>query len=550
MAQSSKPYQDWDVSVLIAFLTTFLTIVVLSTRLITGNGSIESAGLEKGSRPPMLPYWFPFIGHLSNFLYDPEALLNQARNVFPSGIFALKLGKYRHNVVYSPGLIQNLLSQLKSNKDTQDMRSTVMINVFGMDSKYAGTYFQIKPNLARAISPHLEFTSGTNERFDDLLKRLQGNLPDLVTFNPSMVDQEPWERLGFVTPSEDGNEAEASLLPLTQIFLTQMTLDTLFTPSILSDSDRMDFAPLLLALTQSHALLLTGLPRTLPHPSLPTAHLTRKRLLNHIDALHDILTDEEIQGPLLADRQVILEKNEIPPQVQDADLLSLIWGVTNPLLLAFWMLVHIISDQTLHVHILNEITPYVQAIQEAPVLGFTVPPRVNIEVASLISNCGLLKAAYIETVRLYSRGLVTLKSAADFSIEESTSKVFGKKEKWGIKKGEYVSVPFWLANTDPATFTRPEEWDADRHLDTDEEGNDIGLQGNVLDNCGSFGLPAAKEMCERTCLAFVAGVLVLYEFEPKDKTGWKIPKAEFAAGVALPKGDFRVKIKRSELRAK
>lgn len=70
-------FSSWEV--LTALITTAITIIILTTRLITGNGSIQSAGAEKGSRPPMLAYWVPFVGHLPNFLYDPELLLQQAR---------------------------------------------------------------------------------------------------------------------------------------------------------------------------------------------------------------------------------------------------------------------------------------------------------------------------------------------------------------------------------------------------------------------------------------------------------------------------------------
>jgi hypothetical protein len=54
-------------------------------------------------------------------------------------------------------------------------------------------------------------------------------------------------------------------------------------------------------------------------------------------------------------------------------------------------------------------------------------------------------------------------------------------------------------------------------------------------------------MLERTCLAFVAGTVAIWDFEPVDPKGWKIPEAKFAAGVALPKGDIRTRIRRREL---
>jgi len=53
-------------------------------------------------------------------------------------------------------------------------------------------------------------------------------------------------------------------------------------------------------------------------------------------------------------------------------------------------------------------------------------------------------------------------------------------------------------------------------------------------------------MAEKSCLAFVAGTISIWDFEPVDRKGWKIPQADFAAGVALPKGDIRTRIRRRE----
>jgi hypothetical protein len=57
-------------------------------------------------------------------------------------------------------------------------------------------------------------------------------------------------------------------------------------------------------------------------------------------------------------------------------------------------------------------------------------------------------------------------------------------------------------------------------------------------------------MVEKICLTFVAGTIALWEFEPADPNGWEIPQADFGAGVALPKGDIRTRIRRRELPAK
>jgi hypothetical protein len=48
--------------------------------------------------------------------------------------------------------------------------------------------------------------------------------------------------------------------------------------------------------------------------------------------------------------------------------------------------------------------------------------------------------------------------------------------------------------------------------------------------------------------AFIAGLLRLYDVEPADPVGWKkgwvVPGEVFAPGVALPKTDVRVRLRR------
>lgn len=52
---------------------------------------------------------------------------------------------------------------------------------------------------------------------------------------------------------------------------------------------------------------------------------------------------------------------------------------------------------------------------------------------------------------------------------------------------------------------------------------------------------------EKECLAFVAGFLALWEVEPVDKAGWKIPKHGKATAVAAPKSDVKIRLRRRVL---
>jgi hypothetical protein len=229
---------------------------------------------------------------------------------------------------------------------------------------------------------------------------------------------------------------------------------------------------------------MTGLSRTTPHPSLPAAHRVQRSLLDHLDAISaDVLGDSDMSGPMLAARQAILDKHQVGTRIRSADLLALMWNVNSPHILAFWLLLHLLSDETLLSHIQRETGKYVKVVQEAPVMGFAVPPRVTIDAEGLLTNCPLLKSAFIETVRLYSRGLLARKATDSFVVEARIDKAFKKGDRWAIRKGEFIDVPFWIANTDPASFSNPEDWDADRHLETKDSGEDVANWGSVFANC-------------------------------------------------------------------
>jgi hypothetical protein len=144
-------------------------------------------------------------------LENKGSVLIWNRDAFPVGIFTLKLGGYRHNVIFSPMLIKDVLSDAKT-KSTEDRTLAVMRNVFGLDSRDEDLYRKLEPELKAAVLPHIQVKKNQRGSSVEIVRHLQANLPDMITFNPSLVDQEPWERLSLITVSEDNNLAEASLL--------------------------------------------------------------------------------------------------------------------------------------------------------------------------------------------------------------------------------------------------------------------------------------------------------------------------------------------------
>lgn len=145
-------------------------------------------------------------------MYRQSHRLTVERDAFTAGIYTLVLGRERHTVVYSPVLIQKLADEYAvKTSSTQSIRR-IARNVFGVPKNEASFYEGITTELELAINPCLKVSEMSQPEVDDIMRHLQANLPDLVTFNQSVVDEEPWERVSAVRLAEDGESADVSLL--------------------------------------------------------------------------------------------------------------------------------------------------------------------------------------------------------------------------------------------------------------------------------------------------------------------------------------------------
>lgn len=244
-----------------------------------------------------------------------------------------------------------------------------------------------------------------------------------------------------------------------------MTTDTILTESILSDSDHHLVAPLLMAFIQSYALLETGMSRLIPHPTLPGAHITRQSLFKHLDAILDVVEDEDMQGPLLAGRQKVFTEHDAPANIRTSDLLRFLYQLNMPHVLTFWTLVHIISNKLLVEQIRQETSKFIKVTQESRVMGFSVPPRMSIDAVGLMSGkCPILESCLLEASRVYSRRTTTVTVTSDFDLEGDAGGMFKTKEEWKIRKGDWIDMPYWLGNNGPANWGELEKWNHERYL--------------------------------------------------------------------------------------
>ena len=409
---------------------------------------------------------------------------NCTRKAFDTGISTLQLGSEQHHIVSSNKLIRDLQKSQQPHLSDVETKKRIWRNVFGVPKSQLGLYHELVSAIQIPVSFHLEAALDIKKEIgasQHILRPLQGNVPDLVSFNPSLIDQEPWEKVSNVKVSEDKQLAEVSLLPLVFLFLTHMTTNTFISDSLLSDQDHQETGPLLLAFVQSYSLLMSGLPRWVPHPTLPSAHITRRKLLGHLDALLDITEDAELQNDLLEARSRMLSDHKAPRPIRTIELLRLLHGLSAPHVLAFWTLLHILSDATLLEQIRKEAKHVVKIEQEKPVMGFTVPPRLDVDANALLGKkIPLLKNCWLESVRLYSRGQESWTAVEDLELDGDEGGVFKTADKWRISKGDWIDASFWHANTDAGSWDEPEKWDPRRYDISDDGG--ISTEAKIFQN--------------------------------------------------------------------
>ena len=215
--------------------------------------------------------------------------------------------------------------------------------------------------------------------------------------------------------------------------------------------------------------------------------------------------------------------------------------------LCFWMILRILATPGLVDRIRAEIEPHVQASQPDNVLGLAEPPRLKISLAGLRGGCPLLKSCYFEALRLDSAPWSIKHIVKDFTITEDEKDGPGGTRSFSLKAGEYLDIPFGVHQSDPRYFPSPELFKADRFLVQGPDGKVEADIGTLRPYGGGLAMCKGKLFAEGEVLAYVAGVIALWDFEPMGADGWQIPGHIRATGVTLPKTDIRVRIRRRKL---
>ncbi|KAJ5775990.1 uncharacterized protein N7511_001001 [Penicillium nucicola] len=478
-------------------------------------------------------------------------------------VFGIYLRGEKHNAVISPSMMKTVFSA--EDASSAHVLDQALQNVFGdrtLTRKLNLTQDKgIKDNASSIIHSKAFVTEASSA----ITRLVESHIPNLVSFCRSLVDQNPWERGSSqveLPNEEDQSFCEANLFALISNFVGHIT-----TTFLMGDAFVEAFPGLsedLGTLDSSYVTLFIGTPRYIPHPSASAGHAARDRLRHIMSIFHRALAawddgidagielrDLDNVSELVKDRMRTFRKLELSSGASAAGHLSLYYElIEHTSKIAFWAITHLFSDAPLLEQVRKEISPYVIASRpsrQETGFPFDEPPRLSLDIEKVLESCPLFRACYYETLRLHSAGITSKKLASDITLSESADEAaYGLTEprSYTIRKGEKVILPHGAYHHDPRYFSNPDQFDPLRYLVTDPT---TGKQWADPDILAPFagGLYGSTNggFIERTILIFTAGVVAMWEIEPKNGKILTVPGHKTSWGAFRPSKELRVNMR-------
>lgn len=212
------------------------------------------------------------------------------------------------------------------------------------------------------------------------------------------------------------------------------------------------------------------------------------------------------------------------------------------------MLLHIWATPGLAKQVRDEIKTYANATQPPRDFGIPEPPRLKIDIGGLVKSCPLLKACFYECVRLYSTPSSVRRVSKDMLVHGQGDDGV-EPPKFSLDAGSIVATPLSLHHYDPDSFKDPNVFRPTRFLkpSKDGKGQPTCIEGTIKPwGIGESACPG-RDFAEKQVLAFVAGILALWDFEPADSKGRKFPDQVERVVISVPAVEIRVRLRPREL---
>lgn len=479
-------------------------------------------------------------------------------------VFGIYIRGVKYNVVASPSMMKTVFS-VKTATPRNQVLDQALQNVFGDRSLIRNLDLDRNQGLSDKATTILNEKAFVTEASSTITRLVQRDMPNLVSFCRSIVDQCPWERgiSGVEMPDEgDQTVCEANLFALVSNFIGHITSTFLMGgtfvenfPNLSEDLGRLD---------DCFVTLFVGTPRWAPHPAASAGHAASDRLHHIFSVFHRALTawddgidpgielrDLDDVSELVKDRMRTFRKLELSPGASAAGHLSLYYDlIEHTTKITFWTITHLFAEPSLLEQVRKEIASYVMAsrlTREETGFPFDEPPRLSLDIEKVLTSCPLLKACYYETVRLHSAGISFKKLASDVTLSESAEEAaYGLTEPrtYKIAKGEDIIVPHGEYYHDARYFSNPEQYDPLRFLVTDPAtGKQRADQSIIAPFADGLYGSTNNGLIERAILTFTAGIVALWDIEPTSGKILSVPGHKTSWGAFRPTKELRVRMK-------
>lgn len=532
----------------LAIICTLLTIFI-TTRLVTGGSSTFSDGSKS---PPLVPHWIPILGHLPRLFFSPFAALTHLRDRFAQGLFSIRIFGHIHTVVFKPDLAISLLKQPASVVDKRPLARRLLVSNFGLSSKDLESYDKAAPELQAASE---EFLSDSHlaDLSKATYKALNYAVSDLVSFNSYPIDHADWERLANAEKVDEEVREESTMavdfVELIKDFVARTSNSALFGSDFIENFP--EIWPYFWEFDDSFLTLGFNFPIWVPWLGGQRGRLALRKLLGFLREYH-VAWEMQLNGenkeprwqdfhtvsPLVRARVDIFRKHNLSMDARASCDLALLWSINaSSAPLVSWSLLELCRDPLMLEQVREEIAPFARIYQPTHEFSLAVwlPPRIeDIDLEGLMTECPLLKAAYIETARVYGGGWSARWLREDVTLKDD-------KTSYRLQKGTYAHILNHLHHSDPKAFADPTDWQLQRHIqESGEKGAEskTASMGSVKPygkSClkhrrenantvqdGSIALCDDSDLAMRRTMLYTAVILSLYNIEPADGKKWNI----------------------------
>jgi hypothetical protein len=521
-----------------------------------------------------------------------------------NSVVAYKAAGSKHNVVFSDSVLDQVYKNWNSLQECTDSKWAILENAFNMPNESRERHAELQPKIKDVIETEVFKGKQLENLLSASCKILSDSLPDLVTFNSSMVDQMQWERVSSIELTDGTSEAECDFFVLINDFCCSAILPPIAGIQFLESYQLL--ASDLADLNKQFYALALGLPRLSPVQGLPGAAMAKRRLLQNFRKLFDELsnppvrrvsdddestsedeTDADTTTPLAALNKLLTE-HDVPVPAQAAIALEFILDLVSEIVpLVFWTLLHVYSSSTWPLaqaetetpfeKIKNETKSWAQAIQPPSIHPlFPAPPEISFSSTSqAISPKSFphLRSCINECRRIYNSSATIYRVAKPITLEERSIRP-GEQDQWELDVGSYVDVGLSksLINTSPANHASPAEFKSDRFISATTPASIIAP------------IDASEPYKTALLVSIIAGIVQLWEITPAPKKTlmemmievrdevsagagpperqnkpnadegakekkmgvWVVPGARDGSVVKVPQNDVRVRIRRRE----